>query len=60
MEKIFKAIEEKLTALELDNDLLRYENKKLKAELEEKDKTINTQACILEGMRMQKGSVTND
>ncbi len=55
MEKIFKAIEEKLTALELDNDLLRYENKRLKEENAEKDKTIKTQACILEGMRMQKG-----
>lgn len=54
MEKIFKAIEEKLTALELDNDLKGYEIKRLKEELKEKDEVIKTQACILEGMRVQK------
>lgn len=55
MEKIFKAIEEKLTALELDVWMRDKKIKSLEEQLKEKEEVIKTQACILEGMRMQKG-----
>lgn len=55
MEKIFKAIEEKLTALELDVWMRDNKIKSLEEQLKEKEEVIKTQACILEGMRMQKG-----
>ena len=55
MEKIFKAIEEKLTALELDVWMRDNKIKSLEEQLKKKEEVIKTQACILEGMRMQKG-----
>lgn len=55
MEKIFQVIEEKLESLEISNNAKDYEIKRLKEELRQKEEVIKTQACILEGMRMQKG-----
>lgn len=52
MERIIKAIEEKLAQQETDISLLRYKVESLGKELKEKDEIIKNQSVIIDGLSM--------
>lgn len=50
MERIIKAIEEKLAAQETEISMMRYKVERLEKELKEKDEIIKNQAVIIDGL----------
>jgi ribosome recycling factor len=59
IEYVLKAINEKLEKLERDNEVLTDCVKKFEKELEEKDKLIEQQSIIIDGLRALSGGVYN-
>lgn len=50
MERIIKAIEEKLAAQETEISMMRFKVERLEKELKEKDEIIKNQAVIIDGL----------
>ena len=50
MERIIKAIEEKLASQETEISMMRFKVERLEKELKEKDEIIKNQAVIIDGL----------
>lgn len=59
MERIIKAIEEKLAQQETELSVMRFKVERLEKELKEKDEIIKNQSVIIDGLRDMTGGVYN-